>query len=177
MSTLSQLSLDLSFPSEFGFEKVAREAVAAFARRVGVEQERIEDLKTALGEACINAIEHGNQLTPGLRVGVRCVCEEELLTVEVLDHGLKRYQGCDAPAAIEAKVGGKAPLRGMGLMMIAQLVDEAGFAQPSDSGNCFRLAIRRAAAVGRMSGAAPQPISSQPPSASLVAAPPASRVE
>lgn len=175
MSTLSQLSLDLSFPSEFGFEKVAREAVAAFARRVGVEQERIEDLKTALGEACINAIEHGNQQMPGLRVGVRCVCEEELLTVEVLDHGLKRYQGCEAPAAIETKVGGKAPLRGMGLLMINQLVDEAGFAQPSDGGNCFRLAIRRGTPLSRKPGAVSQPISSQP--ASLMAAPPASRVE
>lgn len=173
MSTVSQLSLDLSFPSEFGFEKVAREAVAAFARRVGVEQERIEDLKTALGEACINAIEHGNQLAPGLRVGVHCVCEDELLTVEVFDQGLKPYQGGEAPAPIETKVLGKAPLRGMGLLMIAQLVDEAGFAQRSEGGNCFRLAIRRGAVIGKKTGAV-----AASASASLrAAAPPASCVE
>lgn len=172
MSTLSQLSLDLSFPSEFGFEKVAREAVAAFARRVGVEQERIEDLKTALGEACINAIEHGNQLAPGLRVEVHCVCEDELLTVEVFDQGLKRYQGDETPVPIETKVLGKAPLRGMGLLMIAQLVDEAGFAQCPDGGNCFRLAIRRSSVLGKKTSVVAQPASAQ-----LRAAPPASCVE
>ncbi len=120
------LSMDLSFPSELGYEKVARDAVAAFARRLGFDRERIEDLKTALGEACINAIEHGNGRAPGLHVVVSCVCAGELLTIEVHDKGLKRYQ-----------------LRGMGLMMIGQLMDEAGFTESQDGGNHFRLALYR----------------------------------
>ena len=36
---------------------------------------------------------------------------------------------------------GLAPLRGMGLMMIAQLVDEAGFTESADGGNHFRLVL------------------------------------
>src|SRR5215211_1423830 len=87
------LAMELSFPSELGYEKVARDAVAAFARRLGFDRERIEDLKTALGEACINAIEHGNGRTPGLHVEVSCVCEGERLTIHVHDMGLKRFQG------------------------------------------------------------------------------------
>src|SRR5579859_4313752 len=85
-------SLELFFPSELGFEKIAREAVATFARRFGFDQERIEDLKTALGEACINAIEHGNQRKPGLRVGINCMCDEQRLLVVIIDQGIKRYQ-------------------------------------------------------------------------------------
>lgn len=133
--------MELSFPSELGYEKVARDAVAAFARRLGFDRERIEDLKTALGEACINAIEHGNDRSPGLRVDVSCVCEAGRLTIEIHDQGLKRYQQRNVVASIDKKLSGLAPLRGMGLMMIAQLVDEAGFTESPDGGNHFRLAL------------------------------------
>ncbi|MEN9937877.1 MAG: hypothetical protein RLZZ387_4456 [Chloroflexota bacterium] len=148
MSTSPQRpSIELSFPSELGYEKVARDAVAAFARRFGFEHERIEDLKTALGEACINAIEHGNAQTPGLRIAVSCVCEGERLTVEIHDDGLKHYGGHHSPATIEHKLRGLAPLRGMGLMMIAALVDEAGFEDSPSGGNTFRLSLYRHRAV------------------------------
>jgi serine/threonine-protein kinase RsbW len=133
--------MELSFPSELGYEKVAREAVAAFARRLGCDRERVEDLKTALGEACINAIEHGNGRAPGLRVDVNCIGDEQCLTVEVCDRGLKRFQGAGPVAGIDLKLQGLAPRRGMGLMMIQQLVDEAGFADSTDGGNRFRLVL------------------------------------
>jgi serine/threonine-protein kinase RsbW len=135
--------MELSFPSELGYEKIARDAVAAFARRLGFDREQIEDLKTALGEACINAIEHGNGRAPDLRVDVSCVCENGLLTVEIRDQGLNRYQHGTPEVGIEKKLSGLAPLRGMGLMMIAQLVDEAGFTESHDGRNHFRLALYR----------------------------------
>jgi len=133
--------MELSFPSELGYEKVAREAVAAFARRLGCDRERVEDLKTALGEACINAIEHGNRHVPGLRVDVSCVGADDRLEIEVHDRGLKRYEAGGTVAGIDLKLRGMAPLRGMGLMMIAQLVDEAGFTESADGGNHFRLVL------------------------------------
>src|SRR5690349_3980185 len=144
MSTTSQQiasppAMELSFPSELGYEKVAREAVAAFARRLGCDRGRGEDLKTALGEACIKAIEHGNRHTPGLRVDVSCVGGADRLEIQVHDRGLKRYESAGAVASIDLKLRGLAPLRGMGLMMIAQLVDEAGFTESADGGNHFRL--------------------------------------
>lgn len=136
-------SIQLSFPSEFGFEKVAREAVAAFARRVGFDQSQIEDLKTALGEACINAIEHGNQQLSHLRVDVHCVCDGQRLVVEIYDRGLKPFEQNANPAEIEMKLNGLAPLRGMGLMMISQLVDESGFSHNPDGGNRFWFSMDR----------------------------------
>ena len=147
MTTTPQLAainpfIDLSFPSELGYEKIARDAVAAFARRLGCDRERVEDLKTALGEACINAIEHGNGQKPGLRVEIHCSGANDRLTIEVCDRGLKRYSGEAEPAAgIDLKLRGLAPRRGMGLMMISQLVDEAGFAEGSEGGNRFRLVL------------------------------------
>ena len=133
--------MELSFPSELGYEKVAREAVAAFARRLGCDRERVEDLKTALCEACINAIEHGNGRAPGLRVDVSCIGADDHLEIEVHDQGLKRYESSGTIASIDLKLSGLAPLRGMGLTMIAQLVDEAGFTESVDGRNHFRLVL------------------------------------
>ena len=145
MNTPSYTSttMELSLPSELGYELVARDAIAAFARRLGIGSERIEDLKTALSEACVNAIEHGNSLRPGLRVQINCRVSEQQLIVEVIDEGLGAVASRGAPLTIQEKVAGLGSLRGMGLMLISQLCDEAGFVSRNDAGNCFRLAFYR----------------------------------
>ncbi|NJN68539.1 MAG: ATP-binding protein [Chloroflexaceae bacterium] len=130
--------MELSFPSELGYEVVARDAVAAFARCVGIDKNRIEDIKTALSEACINAIEHGNQFDANLRVMVTCKHNGDHLTVEVRDQGMKEYTAGGKPLTIEEKLAGLGPLRGMGLMLITELSDGAEFV-PVSQGNCFRL--------------------------------------
>ncbi|NJM06559.1 ATP-binding protein [Candidatus Gracilibacteria bacterium] len=141
-------SMELSFPSELGFEVIARDAVAAFARRMGLAADRVEDLKTALSEACINAIEHGNSLSPGTRVAVVCHCDAERLLVEVHDQGLQSYTPKGDPLSISDKLAGLGPLRGMGLMLIAQLTDESGYRSDGEAGNCFWLAYFRQPVVG-----------------------------
>jgi serine/threonine-protein kinase RsbW len=138
-----QSSIELTVPSELGYEKVVRDTIAAFARRLGFESTRIEDLKTAIGEACINAIEHGNGGSPDQRISVSCICEDERLTIEVRDRGVRRYEGHRPAPAIEQKLQGIVPLRGMGLMIIAQLVDEADFYDNPTGGNLFRLSLYR----------------------------------
>ena len=139
----SRPSMQLSLPSQLGFEKIARDAVATFAQRLGFDPERLEDLKTALSEACVNAIEHGNQQISELCVTVHCRCDGYRLVIEVDDQGMKRPE-CDATtisASIDSKLCGDARLRGMGLMMIAQLVDEAGFVERPEGGNRFWFAF------------------------------------
>lgn len=133
-------SIELSIPSELGYERVAREAVAAFARRLGFDGEQIEDLKTAISEACINAIEHGNAKLPGLRVDVSCFCDGKRLTVEVLDQGMKTYDG-HRSSCIESKLCGAVSRRGMGLQIIGQLVDEYSIEAAPGGGNMLRLCL------------------------------------
>jgi serine/threonine-protein kinase RsbW len=134
--------MELSFPSELGYEVVARDAIAAYARYTGFDRDRIEDLKTALSEACINAIEHGNMLTPGLRVYVHCQDKGGYLQIDIRDQGVKDYVANTKPLTIAEKMAGLGPLRGMGLMLITELADKAEFvAVPK--GNCFRLTFYR----------------------------------
>ena len=53
-------TVELKIPSEPGFEKVAMRLAAEVAERMGFSPERIDDLRTAVSEACLNAIRHGN---------------------------------------------------------------------------------------------------------------------
>jgi serine/threonine-protein kinase RsbW len=135
--------MELSFPNELGYEVVARDAIAAFARRIGMPTERIEDLKTACCEACINAIEHGNSLDPALRVQIICRLQADRFEVDVCDEGRKPYAPPSAPLSIADKLAGIGSLRGMGLMLISELSDESGFVPLSNGGNCFRFAFYR----------------------------------
>src|ERR1700754_2818479 len=79
--------VELRVPSRMGFEKVAMGTAASVAKLMGFPDDRIEDLKTALAEACINAIEHGNHLNDNLCVGVILSVSDEALEVKVMDNG------------------------------------------------------------------------------------------
>ena len=53
-------TVELKIPSELGYEKVAMAAAGSVAKKMGFTADRVDDLKTAVSEACINAIEHGH---------------------------------------------------------------------------------------------------------------------
>lgn len=135
----AQTSIELHFPSILGYEVVARRVVASFANYVGFETERIEDLKTAVSEACINAIEHGNQLAPDLPVRITTSFDGHCFTVDVHDSGKVSLEQVGTPNSIEDKLAGLAALRGMGMMLMAQLTDELIVVPPTHNGNTVRL--------------------------------------
>jgi len=60
----------------------------------------------------------------------------------VYDQGEKAYVRGSTPLSIAEKLAGLGPLRGMGLMLITELSDEAGFISVQ-KGNCFRLTFYR----------------------------------
>ena len=79
--------MEVRLPSRLGYEKVAMSTAAAVAKLMGFREDRIEDLKTAVAEACINAIEHGNRLNEGSAVGVVLSAGDDSLEVKVIDDG------------------------------------------------------------------------------------------
>src|SRR6201998_4025834 len=87
MSATKTTNVEVRLPSRMGYEKVAMSTAASVAKLMGFREDRIEDLKTAVAEACINAIEHGNRLNEGLTVGVVLSAGEDALEVKVIDDG------------------------------------------------------------------------------------------
>ncbi len=131
--------VELHIPSIMGFEKVAMECSASVAKKMGFTEDRIEDLKTAVAEACLNAIEHGNKMDANIKVGVTLTVEESKLQVSVKDQG-KGVDQVLAPS-IENKVAGKDKQRGWGIFLIKSLVDEVSFEPSPEGGNVTKLII------------------------------------
>jgi serine/threonine-protein kinase RsbW len=143
MSPEQPIIVELHLPSELGIEKLVRQTIAALAHRLELAAARVADLQTAASEACINAIEHGNQMRAHLHLFVTLCATRSYLEVVVLDEGVVRFQPPSVPApTIWAKLDGLAPARGMGLMLMQNLVDEASFvAAEAGRGNRVRLRI------------------------------------
>ncbi|MGA7886147.1 MAG: ATP-binding protein [Acidobacteriaceae bacterium] len=134
-------SVQVRLPSELGFEKVAMSTAASMASLMGFTEDRIEDLKTAVAEACINAIEHGNRLNSGLTVGVVLSTSEDRLEIKVIDDGAGVKAAPHAPD-IDRKMHGEEDPRGMGMFLIQALVDEAEWYKGPPGKSFVRLVIR-----------------------------------
>ncbi len=135
-------TVEVMLPSTMGYEKVAMSTAASVAKMMGFSDDRIEDLKTALAEACINAIEHGNQLSSEYRVGVEMSVNDDKLEVKVVDEGSGMLNQPATPD-IDRKMHGEEEARGMGMFLIKALVDEAEWVPSSPSSKSYaRLMIR-----------------------------------
>lgn len=135
-------SVEVRLPSRLGFEKVAMSTAAGMAKLMGFSDDRIEDLKTAVGEACINAIEHGNHMDASIQVGVVLSMFPGELEVKVHDDGNGMSSAPTKPD-IDRKMTGEDEARGMGMFLIQALVDEVEWVPSSVQGKSFvRLVIR-----------------------------------
>jgi serine/threonine-protein kinase RsbW len=142
MNATKTTNVEVRLPSRMGFEKVAMSTAASVAKLMGFREDRIEDLKTAVAEACINAIEHGNRLNEKLSVGVVLSAGEDSLEVKVIDDGTGMKKQPSKPD-IDRKMHGEEDARGMGMFLIQALVDEAEWVAGSDGKSSYvRLVIR-----------------------------------
>jgi serine/threonine-protein kinase RsbW len=132
-------NIELHIPSVMGFEKVAMECAASVAQKMGFTEDRIQDLKTAVSEACLNAIEHGNKMDTSTKVGITLTVEESRLQVSVKDQG-KGIDQVPTPS-IENKIKGEDKPRGWGIFLIKRLVNEVTFGRSPEGGNVTKMII------------------------------------
>jgi serine phosphatase RsbU (regulator of sigma subunit)/anti-sigma regulatory factor (Ser/Thr protein kinase) len=111
-------------PSEEGNEREVMERVATVARSAGLDGARLQRLETAVAEATMNAIEHGNRSNPDLDVQVTVLASPERLVVRVEDHGGGPALPQPELPDLDAKLTGEQSPRGWGLFLIERMVDE-----------------------------------------------------
>jgi len=109
--------------STSGNEREAMVRVAPIAAGLGLNGERLERLKTAVSEAVMNAIEHGNQGDPDLPVHVSVLADSERIIVRIRDQGGGRSIPDPVIPNLEAKLAGEQSPRGWGLFLIEKMVD------------------------------------------------------
>src|SRR5437867_5632333 len=135
----SEKKFELHLPSAPGVEKVAMDFAAAVAKTMNFPAERVEDLKTAVAEACLNAIEHGNKADASTKVGITLTIGEANLRVDVQDAGTGIGQ-VEKPN-IQKKIAGKEKPRGWGIFLIKNLMDEVKFESKPEGGNVVRMVL------------------------------------
>jgi serine phosphatase RsbU (regulator of sigma subunit)/anti-sigma regulatory factor (Ser/Thr protein kinase) len=108
-----------------GGEREAIERVATAVTGLRLAPARLERLKTAVGEATMNAMEHGSAYRADRPVAIRVLGSADLLRVQVIDHGGAFELTPPEAPDIEAKLAGEQTPRGWGLFLIQKMVDEA----------------------------------------------------
>jgi serine phosphatase RsbU (regulator of sigma subunit)/anti-sigma regulatory factor (Ser/Thr protein kinase) len=115
---------EFSVPSIPGNERQAMEQVALAVRDLHLPTRRLEQLKTAVAEATMNAMEHGNHYQADVPVVIQVQATDTTLAVRITDQG-------EGPATIEAqtpdleaKLSELQTPRGWGLFLIKNLVDD-----------------------------------------------------
>jgi serine phosphatase RsbU (regulator of sigma subunit)/CHASE1-domain containing sensor protein/anti-sigma regulatory factor (Ser/Thr protein kinase) len=116
---------DFSLPSERGNERQAVEEITEAVKGLGLSKQRLERLKTAVAEATMNAMEHGNRYIPEVPVRIQLLTSDADLFVRITDEGGSPVPDLDKEAPdLALKLEGKQTQRGWGLFLIQNMVDE-----------------------------------------------------
>lgn len=115
---------DFTIASEPGNERIAMERVNEVIAPLCLPQEEVERLKTAVAEATMNAIEHGNENRPELPVNIRVVVREVELAVQITDQGHDTAIPIQETPDLDLKLAGLQSARGWGLFLIENMVDK-----------------------------------------------------
>ncbi|HEU5034853.1 MAG TPA: ATP-binding protein [Mycobacteriales bacterium] len=130
--------------SEPGNERLALAQVAEAVAGTGLTDDQLDRLKTAVAEATMNAIEHGNHNQADVPVDITVVDTGEGVAVSIVDQG-----GAHAPATapevelpdLDKKLAGLQSPRGWGLFLIQNMVDAMDVSTDGDE-HTVRLLMR-----------------------------------
>jgi serine/threonine-protein kinase RsbW len=138
---LNQKTVEIILPNEMGYERVAMACSASFAKIFDLTPERIEDLKTIVGEAAINAMQHGNKGRPDARVNVTFKYEDDAINIWVMDEGDGINRLLPDPN-IERIIDNLDPPVGFGTFFIKQLADYVEFNETTDKGLALKMVVK-----------------------------------
>jgi serine/threonine-protein kinase RsbW len=133
--------IELEIPPRAEYVGLARLVVSSLAStRRTLADDRIDDLKLALSEACTNAMEAHSGQAAGEPVVVRWAEADDRLEVEVEDRGpgfdpstLPEHPPVTDPERLNFE-------RGLGIPLIRSLVDEVAFAR-AERGMAVRMVM------------------------------------
>jgi serine phosphatase RsbU (regulator of sigma subunit)/anti-sigma regulatory factor (Ser/Thr protein kinase) len=114
---------EIEIASQPGNERLAAEQVAAAVAEI-LPLARLERLKTAVAEATMNAMEHGNQYQPDVPVQIWVDESPAALRVCIVDQGGGQFLADAEAPDLDAKLSGLQSPRGWGLFLIQAMVDE-----------------------------------------------------
>jgi serine/threonine-protein kinase RsbW len=120
-------------------ELAATKTAEGVAQFMGLSEDKLEEIKMALIEACINAFEHSQ--SKDQQISINFAIGDEDLTIQISDTG----QGFDHEAArkevVERRERGESK-RGWGLTIMSELMDNVSI-QSDENGTVITMIKQR----------------------------------
>lgn|GEM_PF-794211 len=134
----------LAIRSQEGAEVQAAEQAARYAREHGFAA-RADDVASAVGEACLNAISHGNRFRDDLPVRITLSAGPDWLEATVADGG-DIFTPPESPPDLAVQMDSDEPIRGWGFHLIRSMADSVSV-ESLPAGKQIRMRFRRHADV------------------------------
>ncbi|MET9256906.1 ATP-binding protein [Streptomyces sp. NPDC048182] len=125
-------TVELRFSAQPEHVRTARLVAAAVARRAGVDEAVLDEVRLAVGEACSRAVGLHQHIGSTAPVAVALIEEEKQFSIEVADEAPHVAAGAGAPGAgaDDAEIEEDE----MGLAVISGLVDDVEVTAGEDGG-------------------------------------------
>ena len=126
---LLRLLVNFSLTSVRGQERVAIQQVTQAVASLNLSTKRLKRLQTAVAEATMNAMEHGNRYQADAPVAIQVLMTDTALVVRITDEGQTPFLLQATAPDLAAKLEGRQTGRGWGLFLIRNMVDEVHLRQ------------------------------------------------
>ena len=128
--------------SQQGNERQASQRVLEALTPFDLAESQEQRLGTAVAEATMNAMEHGNQFQENLHVQIEVLNRESAVAVRIRDYGQSIIDNREVMPDLDAKLDGLQSPRGWGLFLIKNMVDEMNIYQ-DDQHHTIELIVNR----------------------------------
>lgn len=125
--------IELKLPSQMAFLGIPDAVLLEVGSDLDCPRQEIEELGTAVIEACTNAMEHGNGLDPQKLVELWFEVSEHQIQVDVFDHGTGFDYDSWQPAEDLLRE------RGRGILIMREFTDDIQYERASDGRFQVRL--------------------------------------
>ncbi len=134
---------EFAIPSQPGNERQAAARVLEAVAGLNLPEPRRKKLETAVAEATMNAMEHGNRYQADAPVKLRVRADESHVKVYIIDRGGDAPIPASTAPDLDAKLAGQQSPRGWGLFLIKNMVDEMNVLE-LDGQHVVELVMRHA---------------------------------
>jgi serine/threonine-protein kinase RsbW len=128
MASATSQEVNLTLPILPDMEMTASKTATAMAQSMGMSTDKIDEVRMAVVEACINAFEHSRAEDGRVYISFQILGkdEDQQLQIKVEDNGVGFAPGDVAEPRIEDKLKAQSK-RGWGIQIIKGLMDEVEF--------------------------------------------------
>ncbi|HJR44843.1 MAG TPA: ATP-binding protein [Actinomycetota bacterium] len=131
--------MEIAIPPGSAYVGIVRLAVGSLARSAGFDEERVDEIRIAVSEACTNAVLTNDEAGSAEAIAISWREESDHIVVEVGDRGASPEQ---QPSAADSQ--GFAPRLVMSVALLRELVDDLSFDPRPGGGTLTRLTFSRA---------------------------------